>query len=242
MAKDIGIRQELAALYRILDMYKMSDLANQVAGGRSIENKDNYFIHPYGMFFDEITASSLVKIDKEGKPIDANAPWLSVGGNNLCKWIFNTREDINFFVHGHCEEEMAVGGTEEGLNYFSQAAVYLNHQIAYIDYDFVEDEEYADKFKSLIKSHNIIITRNHGYYTLGKTAADAFFKAFFLKQACSVQIKNLSMRLTPRPIDKQKAEYHWQHMSTSKDYNYDGKTEWTGLLRKLDREQPNYKE
>ena len=69
IGKDISIRKELAALYRLLDMYGMSDLANQCAGARSVENKDNYFIHPYGMFYNEIKASSLVKIDKEGKPV-----------------------------------------------------------------------------------------------------------------------------------------------------------------------------
>ena len=240
-SKDINIRQELAALYRLLDMYGMSDLANQCAGARSIENKDNYFIHPYGMFYDEIKASSLVKIDKEGKPVELNSPWLNDGCINLAKWIFPAREDTNYFVHGHCEEVMAVGGTEEGLQYFSQAAVYLNHLIGYVDYEFVEDSEYGNKFMSLIKKHEILITRNHGYYTVGKTAAEAFFKAYYLKQACSVQIKNLSMRLTPRPIDKQKVEYCWQNMSKSKDYNYDGKTEWAALLRKLDKEQPDYK-
>ena len=92
-----------------------------------------------------------------------------------------------------------------------------------------------------IKKKDILITRNHGYYTLGKTAAEAFFRAYYLEQACSVQIKNLSMNLTPRPIDKQKAEYYWQHMSKSNDYNYDGKTEWAALLRRLDRENANYK-
>ena len=239
--KDISIRQELAALYRLLDMYGMSDLANQCAGSRSAENKDNYFIHPYGMFYNEIKASSLVKINKEGAPVELNSPWLNDGCINLAKWIFPAREDTNYFVHGHCEEVMAVGGTEEGLQYFSQAAVYLNHLIGYVDYEFVEDSEYGNKFMSLIKKHEILITRNHGYYTVGKTAAEAFFKAYYLKQACSVQIKNLSMRLTPRPIDKQKVECCWQNMSQSEDYNYDGKTEWAALLRKLDREHSDYK-
>ena len=81
--KDINIRQELAALYRLLDMYGMSDLANKFQGARSVENKDNYFIHPYGMFYNEIKASSLVKIDKEGKPIELNSPWLNDGCFNL---------------------------------------------------------------------------------------------------------------------------------------------------------------
>ncbi len=242
MSKDNSVRCELAALYRILDMYHMSDLANQCAGARSKDDKDSYFVHPYGMFYDEITASSLVKIDKQGKAIEKNVPWLNDGCINLAKWIFSAREDVNYYVHGHCEDVMAVGGTKEGLQYFSQAAVYLNHLIGYVEYNFVEDDEYAKKFMSLIKKHEILITRNHGYYTLGKTASEAFFRAYYLKQACSVQIKNLSMRLTPLPIDKQKAEYYWQNMSKSNDYNYDGKTEWAGLLRKLDKDQPNYKE
>ena len=97
--KDKSVRCELAALYRILDMYHMSDLANQCAGARSIENKDNYFVHPYGMFYDEITASSLVKINKKGKSIEKNVPWLNDGCINLAKWIFNAREDVNYFVH-----------------------------------------------------------------------------------------------------------------------------------------------
>ena len=238
---NLNVRQELAALYRILDMYGMTDLANQCAAARSSENKNTYLVHQYGMFYDEITASSLIEIDSNGKPKDPKSPWLNDGCINLCKWIFNTREDVNYYVHGHSEDVMAVGGTEEGLQYFSQAAVYLNHLIEYIDYDFTEDDEYGEKFKSIIKKNDILITRNHGYYTLGKTAAEAFFRAYYLEQACSVQIKNLSMKLTPRPINKQKAEYHWQHMSKSDDHNYDGKTEWAALLRKLDRENSNYK-
>ena len=90
--KDNSVRCELAALHRILDMYKMSDLANQCAGARSNENKNNYFVHPYGMFYDEITASSLVKIDKNGNAIDEKSPWLNDGCKNLAKWIFNARE------------------------------------------------------------------------------------------------------------------------------------------------------
>jgi ribulose-5-phosphate 4-epimerase/fuculose-1-phosphate aldolase len=86
-----------------------------------------------------------------------------------------------------------------------------------------------------------LITRNHGYYTVGKTAAEAFFRAYYLEQACSVQVKNLAMGLNKHEIDKQKAAYFWENMSNSDDYNYDGKTEWDALLRKLEREHSNYK-
>ena len=160
---DKDVRLELSALYRILHMYGMTDLANQCAGARSAEDKNCSFVHPYGMFYEEITASSLIEVDNNGKPLDPKSPWLNDGCLNLCKWIFNTREDVNYYVHGHSENVMAVGGTEEGLQYFSQAAVYLSHLIEYIDYDFTEDDDYGEKFKNIIKKKDIIITRNHGY-------------------------------------------------------------------------------
>jgi ribulose-5-phosphate 4-epimerase/fuculose-1-phosphate aldolase len=239
--KDKNTRYELSALYRILHMYGMTDLANQCAGARSSENKDHSFVHPYGMFYEEITASSLVKINKPGKAVDSSSPWLNDGCINLAQWIFNAREDVNFYVHGHAEDVMAVGGTEEGLMYLSQAAVYLNHLIGYLDYEFIEDDDFGKKFMSLIKQHDILITRNHGYYVVGKTASEAFFRAYYLEQACSVQVKNLSMGLKTQEIDKQKAAYFWDSMHKSSDYNYDGKTEWAALLRKLDRENSDYK-
>ena len=178
---DKDVRLELSALYRILHMYGMTDLANQCAGARSAEDKNCSFVHPYGMFYEEITASSLVKIDQNGKKLDSNGPWLNDGCINLAQWIFNKRNDVNFYVHGHANDVMAVGGTKEGLMYLSQAAVYLNHLVGYIDYEFVEDKEFGSKFENLISKHDILITRNHGYYTVGKTAAEAFFRAYYLE-------------------------------------------------------------
>ena len=81
-------RENLAALYRILDRYGMSDLANQEAGARIGERPDHYLVHPYGSFYDELTASSLVEIDQQGQPISTQSPWLNDGGRNLARWIF----------------------------------------------------------------------------------------------------------------------------------------------------------
>ena len=122
----------------------------------------------------------------------------------------------------------------------SQLEIFSNNQCSSIT-SFVEDKEFGSKFENLISKHDILITRNHGYYTVGKTAAEAFFRAYYLEQACSVQVKNLAMGLNKHEIDKQKAAYFWENMSDSDDYNYDGKTEWAALLRKLEREHSNYK-
>ena len=234
-------RCEQAALYRILDHYAMSDLANQVVGARVEDAPDHYLLHQYGMFYDEITASSLVKVESDGSPVDANLPAPVDGAQNLAKWIFGARPEVNFFIHGHCEDVMAVSATKRGLQAVSQAAVYLMHLVDYIDYEFYEDEEYAEKFVRTLAEKSILITRNHGYYVLGRSASEAFFRAYYLRQACAVQIKVLSMGEEPHIIDPQEVARFQDQMYESPHYNYDGRTEWAALLRKLDREQPDYK-
>ena len=186
-------RENLAALYRILDRYGMSDLANQEVGARIGEQPDHYLIHPYGCFYDELTASSLVKIDQYGQPVVPDSPWLNDGGQNLAKWIFGQRLEMNYFVHGHCENIMAVSATQNGLLPLSQPAIYLGHLVGYIDYAFIEDDVFGDNFMSHIAGHDILISHNHGYYCLGHTAPEAFFRAYYLRQACEVQIKALSL-------------------------------------------------
>ncbi len=234
-------RVELAALYRLLDHYGMSDLANQEVGARIEGEPDHYLVHPYGWFFEELTASSMVRIDREGVPVAPDAPWVSDGGPNLAKWIFGSRPEINFFVHAHCEDVMAVGSTQRGLLPLSQPAVYLMHLTTYLDYEFFEDEEFAEKFVTNLGQHGIMISHNHGYYALGRTAAEAFFRAYYLRQACSVQVKVLSTGEEPRLIDPQSVARFQDQMYASEHYNYDGSTEWAALLRKLEREQPDYK-
>lgn len=240
-AGEAATRRELAALYRVLDHYGMSDLANQEVGARIADAPDRYLIHPYGVFYEEITASSLVTLGADGEPVAPDAPWVNDGGKNLAKWIFGSRPDVNYFIHGHCEDVMAVSATKCGLEPVSQAAVYLLHLLDYIDYEFHEDEDYAEKFKSVLARQQILITRNHGYYVLGGSASEAFFRAYYLRQACSVQIKVKAMGETPHVIDPQSVARFQDQMYGSEDYNYDGSTEWAALLRKLDREQPDYK-
>lgn len=234
-------RCEQAAFYRILDHYGMSDLANQVTGARIKDNPNQYLLHQYGMFYEEITASSLIRTDKDGNPLDPGMPAPVDGAQNLAKWIFGSRPEVNFFIHGHCEDVMAVGSTKCGLRPVSQAAVYLMHLTTYIDYEFFEDAEYGEKFQRTLGDKDIMITRNHGYYVLGRSAAESFFRAYFLRQACSTQVKVLSMGEEPHEIDPQEVARFHEQMYSSEHYNYDGSTEWAALLRKLDRDQPDYK-
>ncbi|MEX2202358.1 MAG: class II aldolase/adducin family protein [Dongiaceae bacterium] len=235
-------RIELAALYRATAHYSMSDLANGAIGARIAGEPDQYLTHPYGLYWEEMRASDLVKINRDGKPVEADSAWLNDGAVNLCTWIFGARPDVNFFVHGHDIEVMAVGSIEDGLMPLNQPAVYLGHLMTYIEYEFDEDEAYGEHFTKSLGRHQIVVSRNHGYYALGDTPAAAFFRAYFLKQTCAAQIATLSMGRAPHLLDPQKVARYRDQMYASEHYHYDGKTEWPGLIRLLDRTQPDYKE
>ena len=233
-------RVELAALFRIIAHYDMSDLANGAISARVPDEPDHYLVHPYGMFWEEARASEMVKIDATGNPVDEDAPWLNDGVQNLCQWILGSRPEVNFFVHGHEEEVMAVGSIEEGIMSLNQPAVYLGNITGYIEYEFEEDEAFGQHFIDKLGGNQILISRNHGYYALGETAAEAFFRSYFLRQTCSTQIKTLSMGRELHLIDPQKVARYQDQMEASEHYNYNGKTEWAGLIRMLDKRAPDY--
>ncbi len=233
-------RMELAALFRIIAHYGMSDLANGAISARVPDQPDHYLVHPYGMFWEEAKASDIVKIDASGQAVDADAPWLNDGVQNLCQWILGSRPETNFFVHGHEEEVMAVSSIEEGILPLNQPAVYLGNITGYIEYEFEEDETFGAHFVEKLGNNQILISRNHGYYALGETPAEAFFRAYFLRQTCSTQIKTLSMGRELHLIDPQKVARFQDQMAASDDYNYNGKTEWGGLIRLLNKRDPDY--
>ncbi|MFT4716565.1 MAG: ribulose-5-phosphate 4-epimerase/fuculose-1-phosphate aldolase [Paracoccaceae bacterium] len=233
-------RVELAALFRIVAHYGMSDLANGAVCARVPDQPDHYLVHPYGMFWEDARASDMVKINASGQPVGASTPWLNDGAQNLCQWILGSRPDANFFVHGHEEEVMAVGSIQDGLLPLNQPAVYLSNITGYIEYEFEEDGDFAAHFIERLGSNQILISHNHGYYALGETAAAAFFRAYFLRQTCSTQIKTLSMGRELHLIDPQKVAEYQDQMSASEDYHYNGKTEWPGLIRMLDKRGADY--
>lgn len=200
-------------------------------GARVPDQPDCYLTHPYGMFWEEATASAMVKIDSKGKAVDENGPWLNDGLQNLCVWIFGARPDVMFFVHGHEEEVMAVGSIKDGLLPLNQPAVYLGDITSYIEYNFNETGDFPQHFVDTLGSNQILISRNHGHYTCGDTAAAAFFRSYFLRQTCSAQIKTLSMGRELHLLDQDLCDKYREEMKKSSDYNYNGATEWPGLIR-----------
>ena len=253
-------RVELAALHRIAYLYRMTDITNQAICARVGDDPDCFLVRPRGLMYDEVSASDLVKVRLDGTVLEGpgiwegdggsgsveqhDTRWASMGAVHLGQWIFGTRPDRNFFIHAHCPSVQAVSATSQGVVEVSHAAIYLGHLIAYLDYDFEEDDDYAGLFRRTITDHEIIIARNHGYYTIGRHAAEAFFRAFRLREACSVQLKASTAAAgvgeTLRPINAKRVAQIRQQMATSDYYEYDGSTEWPALLRQLDRTCPDY--
>lgn len=229
-----AVRVELAALYRACALYGLSDLANGAIAAR-IPGTGHYLLHPYGMFREEATASMFVTLDEDCRPVYDDPRLVVDGAINLCQWIFGTRPDIHWFVHGHEEPIVAVGSTEAGLLPVNQPAVYLGHMLGYVEYDFDEDAAFAELVCRAFAEFNIVISRNHGHWTLGSTAAEAFFRAYYLRQACDIQCRVLAMG-DPHLIPPDRVATYRAQMYASPHYNYDGRTEWPGLLRRVARE------
>jgi hypothetical protein len=112
--------------------------------------------------------------------------------------------------------------------------------LGYLDYRFDETEQFGALFTSQAERHNLLISRNHGHYAFGRTAGEAFFRSFYLRQACEIKIQAMSTSRELHLISDTKAERFQEQMYASPHYNYDGATEWPGLIRKLDRECPGY--
>ena len=235
-------RVDLAALFRIIAQYGISDLANGAVAAQVPDEPEHYLVHPYGMFWEEATASAMVKIDADGKPVDTDAPWLNDGVQNLCKWILESRREVNFFVHGHEEEVMAVGSIEDGILPLNQPAVYLGDITGYIEHEFDEDEAFARRFVETLGQHQILISRNHGYYCPWHDRRRGLLPRLFPAPDLFDPDKDpVSMGHELHLMDPQKVARYRDQMAVSEHYNYNGETEWPSLIRMLEARSPDYR-
>lgn len=250
-------RLELAALARIMYIYGFgSDLAAQCVMSRIRDEPDAMLMNEWGLFFEETTASSLVKVrfgngtPPEGLHVTglagaaaqpSKADVVNIGCVPVGRAIFNARPDAHSVIHAHPHAVMAVASTEQGLLPLSQAAFFLHNQIGRYRYDF----SYGDEFENAIaeqfaEGKRAVMLEHHGLYAAGVSAQDSFFVLFHLHQACEVQLRALS---TGQPLvmpESSQLDEQYNDMLSSTDYAYDGSREWAGCVRKLNRELPGY--
>jgi ribulose-5-phosphate 4-epimerase/fuculose-1-phosphate aldolase len=241
-AEEWQLRVDLAACYRLVAHYGWDDLVFTHLTARVPGPEHHFLINPYGMMFDEITASSLVKIDLEGNKVLPSPYEINPAGFTIHSAIHAAREDAHCVIHLHTDAGVAVSAQRDGLLPISQTALFPLSSLGYHDYEGValRDDE-KPRLVADLGNHSVMILRNHGTLAVGPTVADAFLQMFVLERACRMQILAQSggVPLVPVPASilggvKEMAEKATRGLG--------GQIAWPGLLRKLDRMDPAFRD
>ncbi|MEW6206140.1 MAG: class II aldolase/adducin family protein [Pseudomonadota bacterium] len=234
-------RVDLAAAYRLVAMHKWDDLVFTHISARVPGEDGHFLINPYGFMFEEITASSLVKVNMNCEKVD-NSPYdVNPAGFTIHSAVHAIRHDAHCVMHTHTVAGVAVSIQEQGLLPISQQSLFPLAGLAYHDYEglALREDEKARLQADLGEANNLIL-RNHGLLTCGSTVADAFLNMFILQRACEVQIAAQSGGATLIPIAQPIVD-GIRAAAAQVTRGLGGNIAWPALLRKLDREQPDYK-
>lgn len=234
-------RVDLAACYRLVAHYGWDDLVFTHISARVPGPEHHFLINPYGLLFEEITASSLVKVDLAGDPVMDTPHRINPAGYTIHSAIHEIREDAGCVLHLHTPAGVAVSCQKQGLLPISQNSLFPLTSLAYHDYEGIalNMDEKARLQDDLGDAHSLIL-RNHGLLTLGKTVGDAFLAMFVLQRACQIQLLAQSggselITMNAAILAGSKAQIE------AVTHNQGGALAWPALLRKADRLDPSYR-
>ncbi len=197
-AEEWQLRVDLAACYRLVALFGWDDLIFTHISARLPGPDHHFLINPYGMMFDEITASSLVKVDLHGnKVMDSPHPVINPAGFTIHSAIHAARDDAHCVLHVHSVNGVAVSAQEDGLLPLSQHSIFVLSSLAYHDYEGValEDDEKPRLVRDL-GDKRFLMLRNHGLLTVGRSVAEAFVAMYFFEAACMMQVRAQGGRIT----------------------------------------------
>jgi len=242
-AEEWAVREDLAACYRLVALYGWDDLIYTHISARIPGRHDQFLINPYGMMFEEITASSLVKIDLHGNKLSPTVYPVNAAGFIIHGAIHEARPDVACVLHLHSDYGIAVGALAEGLLPMSQTAVIVHSSLAYHDFEGIAVRE-GEKTRLVdnLGDKTCMILRNHGTLTAGASIAHAFEMMHFLERACKSQILAMSSGQKPGLVS---AEAYANTIAAIPKMTGDFTERlgpWPALRRKLDRLDPSYKE
>jgi ribulose-5-phosphate 4-epimerase/fuculose-1-phosphate aldolase len=243
-AEEWAIRVDLAAAYRLVAHYGWDDLIFTHLSARIPGPEHHFLINPYDMMFDEITASSLVKIDVEGNPVVPTAHPVNPAGFTIHSAIHMARDDAHAVMHVHTPAGQAVSAMAEGLMPHTQTAMAIRHDVAYHDYEGIAtDLEERERLVEDIGTKHAMILRNHGTLAVGSTVGECFVRLYFLERACDAQVKMLSAGrdglYNPPQGTPEKVEHQTEGPMIAAVANA---LAWPALLRKLDRIDPSFRD
>jgi ribulose-5-phosphate 4-epimerase/fuculose-1-phosphate aldolase len=235
------VREDLAAAYRLIAHFGMTDLVFTHLSVRVPGKGHRFLVNPYGLLFDEITASSLVEVDADGAPAQATSWPVNPAGFVIHSAIHARRHDAACVMHTHTLHGMAVAAQAGGLLPLNQISIEFHNEVALHEYEGIAADDNLDERERIVRDLGLkhcLIMRNHGLLTVGQTVAEAFYWMYYLDQSCRIQIaaQSSGAKLSMPPEDVLNR--------TSNQFNADqnrGWLPWQALRRKLDREQPDYR-
>ena len=238
-----AVRVDLAAAYRLVAYYGWDDLIFTHLSARVPGPEHHFLINPYTHMFDEITASSLVKIDVDGNRVmDARQP-VNKAGFVIHSAIHMGREDAHAVLHLHTPHGQAVSAMAEGLLPHTQTAMIARHDVAYHDFEGIAtDLDERERLVADLGTKNAMILRNHGTLTVGESVAHAFLRMYYLERACEAQVLMLSAGRDGLYNPPQGVEEKVEHQTAPAGMKRLAEgLAWPALLRKLDRIDPSYR-
>ncbi len=235
------VRVDLAAAYRLVAHFGWDDLIFTHISARVPGPDHHFLINPYGMLFDEITASSLVKIDLEGNKIE-ESPWpVNPAGFTIHSAIHEVREDAHCVLHLHTVDGTAVSCMEGGLLPLNQTAMACCEQLAYHEYEGIAlDHDERPRLQKDLGDKSAMLLWNHGTLTLGSTVGEAFARMYFLERACSMQVRLMAGPGIHQPPEGVAAKVAAQVAVPEFGSIVIDQLAWPALRRQLDRKDPSY--
>ncbi|MEO9338738.1 class II aldolase/adducin family protein [Mesorhizobium sp. SB112] len=237
------VRRDLAAAYRLAAHYRMTDLIYTHITARVPGEDGCFLINPYGYRWEEITASSLVKIDVDGNKVDDNPARVNPAGFVIHSAVHRSRHDAAFVMHTHTRAGVAVSCLSEGLLPLNQIALQFHGRVGYHDFEGIAlDLDERDRIVADLGEHPVLILRNHGLLTVGKTSGEMFSNMFYLERACEIQVASLSMGRKLQPISIDIAKRVTDQYDQMAFDDGDLALEWDAHLRLLEALDTSYKD
>jgi ribulose-5-phosphate 4-epimerase/fuculose-1-phosphate aldolase len=239
------IRCELAATYRLCAMHAWTDLVFTHISARlpDEDGEERFLINPYGLLFDEMTASALVKIDLDGNIKQDTPYFINPAGFTIHSAVHSAREDAGCVIHVHTPYGIAVSVQKAGLRRYTQFSMQIHDDLAYHDYEGIAlDLDERERLIHDLGDKSLLMLRNHGTLTIGKNCAIAFLRMYLLENACKTQILAQSVG-GEEHLHEEKAEIgHRVHQQSSPVFQQGlgDNLVWPGLMRKLQRTNPGF--
>ena len=237
------LRVDLAAAYRLVAHFRWDDLVFTHITARVPGPEHHFLINPYGMMFEEITASSLVKINMQGEKVTDN-PWpVNRAGFTIHSAIHGARHDVQCVLHTHTLDGIAVSAQRNGVLPISQQSIFVLRNLAYHDYEGValRDDEKA-RLVADLGNKSFLMLRNHGLLTCGRTIPEAFQLMYTFQSTCTIQIRAQSGGSELIPIQPAIIDTAAEQARRVSNGMGPEQLIWPGLLRRLDRLDPSYRE